>query len=108
MSETLPPTDVPPAPSDSENLPPVEQPSAGFIVQLFVIPGLIVLVIVLLWLGFSWLAHQGTRPEQLVHQMRQNKANSWQLAYNFSEELRQNETYRRNQALAAEVAIDAR
>ena len=104
MSETLPPTDVPPAPSGSENLPPVEQPSAGFIVQLFVIPGLIVLVIVLLWLGFSWLAHQGTRPEQLVRQMRQNKANSWQLAYNFSEELRQNETYRRNQALAEEVA----
>ncbi len=93
--------------SDSEDravLPPVEQPSAGFIIQLFVIPGLIVLLIVLLWLGFSWLAHRGTHPEEIVRQMRQNKANSWQLAYNFSEELRQNEKYRTDQALAEEVA----
>ncbi|MEC7695599.1 MAG: HEAT repeat domain-containing protein [Planctomycetota bacterium] len=101
MNEPAPPAD---APQDREVLPPVEQPSAGFIIQLFVIPGMIVLLIVLLWLGFSWLAHRGTQPEEIVRQMRQNKANSWQLAYNFSEELRQNETYRTDQELANEVA----
>ncbi len=99
-----PPADSRPSSQDTETLPPVEQPSAGFIIQLFVIPGLIVLFIVMLWLGFSWLAHRGTNPEEIVRQMRQNKANSWQLAYNFSEELRQNEQYRKNQSLAEEVA----
>ena len=104
MADSLPQTDSSASARDNETLPPVEQPSAGFIVQLFVIPGLIVLVIVLLWLGFSWLAHRGTRPEELVRQMRQNRANSWQLAYNFSEELRQNDLYRKDPALAQEVA----
>ena len=104
MSQPAPPVDPADAPQDREVLPPVEQPSAGFIIQLFVIPGLIVLMIVLLWLGFSWLAHRGTHPGEIVRQMRQNKANSWQLAYNFSEELRQNDTYRTDRELAEEVS----
>jgi hypothetical protein len=104
MSDPMPQTDSNSSTPDREVLPPVEQPSAGFIIQLFVIPGLIVLMIVLLWLGFSWLAHRGTHPEEIVRQMRQNRSNSWQLAYNFSEELRQNEQYRKNPVLAEEVA----
>ncbi len=43
-----------PLPSDS--LPPVEPPSAKFIVQLFVVPGLIVATIVGVWLLFGKLA----------------------------------------------------
>jgi len=39
-----------------DELPRVEPPSAGFIVQLFLIPALIVLVIVIVWLGVSRLA----------------------------------------------------
>lgn len=39
-----------------EHLPPVEPPSAGFIIQLFVVPALIVLVIVGVWLLFGKLA----------------------------------------------------
>src|SRR5258708_16001213 len=39
-----------------EDLPPVEPPSAGFIIQLFVVPGLIVLAIVGVWLLFGKLA----------------------------------------------------
>ncbi len=39
-----------------EDLPPVQPPSAGFIVQLFVVPGLIVLAIVGVWLLFGKLA----------------------------------------------------
>ena len=70
MADSPPPT-VPANPSrEEEILPPVEQPSAGFIVQLFVIPGMIVLVIVMVWLGLSWLAHHGTHPEELVRQKR--------------------------------------
>ena len=40
-------------------LPPVEPPSAGFIIQLFVVPALIVLVIVSVWFTFSWLVRIG-------------------------------------------------
>jgi HEAT repeats len=39
-----------------EDLPPVKPPSAGFLVQLFVVPGLIVLAIVGVWLLFGKLA----------------------------------------------------
>ena len=39
-----------------EDLPPVQPPSAGFIIQLFVVPGLIVLAIVGVWLLFGKLA----------------------------------------------------
>lgn len=39
-----------------EHLPPVTPPSAGFILQLFVVPGLIVLAIVAVWLLFGQLA----------------------------------------------------
>lgn len=43
-------------PISSESLPPVEPPSAKFIVQLFVVPGLIVATIVGVWLLFGKLA----------------------------------------------------
>lgn len=39
-----------------EDLPPVQPPSAGFIVQLFVVPGVIVVAIVAVWLLFGKLA----------------------------------------------------
>src|SRR4051794_41478983 len=38
------------------DLPPVEAPSAGFIVQLFVIPAVIVAVVIVVWLLFGKLA----------------------------------------------------
>ena len=48
--------------SADDALPPVEPPSAGFIVQLFVIPGIIVFIIVMIWLLFNWLAQKGNDP----------------------------------------------
>lgn len=39
-----------------DDLPPVQPPSAGFIVQLFVVPGLIVLAVVAVWTLFGRLA----------------------------------------------------
>ncbi|MES2794024.1 MAG: hypothetical protein V4719_30705 [Planctomycetota bacterium] len=39
-----------------EELPPVQPPSAGFIAQLFLVPGLIVLAIVVVWLLISRMA----------------------------------------------------
>ncbi len=46
-----------PHPSElSDDLPPVQPPSAGFIVQLFVVPGLIVLAVVAVWVMFGRIA----------------------------------------------------
>jgi hypothetical protein len=41
------------------SLPPVEPPTATFILQLFLIPLTIVASVVVLWLLFSWMAHMG-------------------------------------------------
>ena len=41
---------------DPENLPPVEPPSAGFILQLFLVPAIIVMVVVGVWLLFGKMA----------------------------------------------------
>jgi hypothetical protein len=50
MSHSIPDPDVAQIPED---LPPVQPPSAGFIIQLFVVPGLIVLGVVGTWWLFS-------------------------------------------------------
>jgi len=54
-------------PLGEELLPPVEQPSARFIIQLFVVPALIVIGIVGVWLMFNWLVRQtGAQPADMV------------------------------------------
>jgi HEAT repeat protein len=40
----------------SDDLPPVQPPSAGFIIQLFVVPGMIVAAVVLVWFAFGRIA----------------------------------------------------
>src|SRR5690348_13895689 len=63
-------------------LPPVEPPSAGFIVQLFVIPAVIVAIIVVVWALFSWLAHTGSDPKAYVEAMKRDNESRWQAASN--------------------------
>ena len=57
----VPETDSPqasvPVDGSASALPPVEAPTAGFILQLFLIPMMIVSVIVGVWLAFTWMAH---------------------------------------------------
>jgi hypothetical protein len=69
------PTRVP-LPSD---LPPVEAPSAGFIVQLFVIPALIVVVVIVVWLLFGKLAGGERDAMEYVRLLRAPNAN-WRAA----------------------------
>lgn len=70
--------------SPDDALPPVEPPSAGFLVQLFVIPGVIVAIIVVVWLLFHWLAHMGNDPTQYIKQLRGNAETRWQAAVNLA------------------------
>ncbi len=85
------PADPPPKPSADrayEALPNVTPPNASFILQLFFIPMIIVAIIVVLWMGFSWLAHMGTNPEDLVTDVEKLNDGSWQRALTLADLLR--------------------
>jgi hypothetical protein len=89
-----------------EQLPRVSPPSAGFLIQLFLIPMLIVGIIVLVWLMFSWLAHLGTRPEELAADLEKLNAGSWQKALTLAHMLRDpgNDQLRHDAVLAARLS----
>lgn len=90
----------------SGELPPVEPPTIGFILQLFVIPMVIVTIIVLIWLLFNWLAHMGSNPTELVADLKRLNDTSWQKALTLADLLRnpQYEHLKRDPALAKELA----
>jgi HEAT repeat protein len=61
-----------------EDLPPVQPPSAGFIIQLFVVPGLIVMAIVGVYLIFGKLATGGQDWREQVADLRHpNEHRRW-------------------------------
>ncbi|HUE74403.1 MAG TPA: HEAT repeat domain-containing protein [Pirellulaceae bacterium] len=79
----------PPLRSADSQLPPVEAPTASFILQLFLIPLLIVSIVVLLWLLFSWMAHLGRdNPDALLRRLENFDDNSWQAAKELADVLR--------------------
>jgi HEAT repeat protein len=69
-------------------LPPVEPPSAAFLVQLFVVPLTIVACGLFVVWGFYWLAQMGNDPESYVRALRRNNEGRWQVALNFANDLR--------------------
>jgi hypothetical protein len=73
------------APND--DLPPVQPPSAGFLVQLFVVPGIIVAIIVVVWVLVDWLAHMESDPQKYVDGLRRNGDDAWRQADNLAEML---------------------
>lgn len=110
-------TDAPSPPADESsdgvppndpkhNLPPVTPPSARFLMQLFVVPMVIVVVIVLVCLMFNWLAHLGTRPEELVDDLTRLNPGSWQKALTIANLLcdRQQAELRQDPVLAGRLA----
>lgn len=77
--------------SPQTSLPPVEPPSAGFVVQLFVVPGVIVTIIVLVWLMFNWLAQQGNDPNSYIEALSRNNDARWQAAANLADAMQNDE-----------------
>lgn len=76
-----------------EELPPVEPPSAGFIVQLFLVPALIVCFVVMVVAGIPWLFGRLTSGEQdwqsLVAELRDdNPHRRWRGANGLAQMLR--------------------
>ena len=60
---------LPPRPDPAAGLPPVVAPSGRFIIQLFLVPGLIVAGAVVILLGFSWLAGGPRTPEAFLREL---------------------------------------
>lgn len=111
MTET--PDSFPPASSPlnpsldaKDRLPQVEPPSGSFIVQLFLIPMLIVGVVVMIWLMFSWLAQKDNRPEELVAELERLNHASWQHALTLANNLNdaQHAEIRRDPLVASRLA----
>ncbi len=74
--------------SPDDALPPVEPPSAGFILQLFIVPGVIVVVVVMIWLLFNWLAQMGNDSDAFVRALSRNNEARWQAAFNLANAMR--------------------
>ena len=70
----------PQSPGNLPDLPPVEPPSAGFVIQLFVIPAAVVVVVIIVWLLFGKLAGGERDAMEYVRQLRSPTAN-WRLAF---------------------------
>src|SRR5687768_581572 len=80
--------------SSDELLPPVEPPSAGFIIQLFVIPAVIVAAVVLFWFVIESLARSGEQdPDQIVRDLRSNNQARFQRAKDLADMLRLPQRY---------------
>ncbi len=94
-------------PDAANALPPVSPPSAGFLMQLFVVPMVIVIIIVMVCLMFNWLAHLGTNPQDLVDDLTRLNAGSWQKALTIANLLcdPRQEELRRNEQLAKRLAV---
>src|SRR5262245_18466137 len=73
---------LPPLP----DLPPVDAPSAGFIVQLLVIPAVVVFVVILVWLLFGKLAG-GERDAMVYVRLIRGSSSNWRAANRAAYEL---------------------
>ena len=67
-------------PGPFPDLPQVEPPSAGFVVQLFVIPAVVVVVVIIVWLLFGKLAGGERDAMEYVRRLRSPSAN-WRIAF---------------------------
>lgn len=81
-------------PLGEDLLPPIEKPSARFIIQLFVVPALIVILIVAVWVSLSWLVRSTSlSPDKLIAGIEDGPSVArWQRASELANML-QNKSY---------------
>ncbi|MBI3407926.1 MAG: hypothetical protein HY040_06165 [Planctomycetes bacterium] len=77
---------------NAKGLPAVTPPSGRFIAQLFLVPGLIVLVAVLLLMAFSYTLSSGNTPERFLDQLDSTNADiRWRAASDLAQVLKRAE-----------------
>lgn len=108
MSESTPPLN----PADpARALPPVQPPSGRFIAQLFLVPGLIVVVAVLLLLAFRYTIGSGYTPESFLRQLDNDNADiRWRGASDLAQVLKRPEStnLKTDAVFALELAVRLR
>lgn len=73
-------------------LPPVQPPSGRFIVQLFVVPGLIILGVVLVLLAFNWISRSERVPSYFLQRLDSDNADvRWRAASDLAQILKRGE-----------------
>src|SRR5580765_8273836 len=88
-------------------LPPVQPPSGRFIAQLFVIPGLIILVVVLLFIGSTMLVKRDREPDPFLVQLDSDKADiRWRGASDLAQILKRPEPGTLRWKADAKFALD--
>ena len=85
-------------------LPEVQPPTTGFILQLFIIPGLIVLALVIGWLMVRWVVESGSDPRQHFAEIKKGRSNSWQQAVDLAQTLQANPESKNDSELAKSIA----
>jgi len=87
-------------------LPPVEAPNAGFILQLFVIPLIIVAIIILVFFFLNHMAHMGSSLNGTVRKLKKGDDAAWQQAVNLTHMMRdpKNEHLKHNSSLCLDLA----
>src|SRR5215204_5999697 len=97
----------PQSPGPLQALPPVQPPSGRFIVQLFLVPGMIVLVAVLLLLAFRYAIGSGYTPASFLRQLDSDNADiRWRGASDLAQVLKRPESMnlRTDAAFALDLA----
>src|SRR5438128_2497569 len=80
-------------PETGRGLPPVTPPSGRFIAQLFLVPGMIVVVAVLLLLAFRYVLGGGYAPENFLKQLDNENADiRWRGASDLAQVLKRPES----------------
>lgn len=95
--------------SPDDALPPVEPPTAGFIIRLFVVPALIVSGLFGGWLLLQWIVQRGADPMEHVQALRRDNEARWQAAVSLADALRdvrdpRNAALKQNAQIARELA----
>ncbi|MER3417229.1 MAG: hypothetical protein C4297_13620 [Gemmataceae bacterium] len=88
---------------NGRDLPPVTPPSAGLIVQLFIVPGLLVAVVVaVIWLFFGWLGGTPQSAEEYVRGLR-SETRRWKTAETLAQVLTRDENLACDVSFALEL-----
>ena len=93
-------------PASDEELPPVEPPSAGFFVQLFLLPALLVVGIMTVWFLFGKLAGADQSIEDYVAIIKSDRKDRWKAADDLARLLRANSPYVKSEPLAVALATE--
>jgi hypothetical protein len=88
-----------------KGLPPVAPPSGKFIIQLFLVPGLIVVVAVLILIGATWLVGGESAPDVLLERLENSNENvRWRAAEEIAQRLSRDPTLAANPKVALRLA----